>query len=73
MMKGTIKNLTKFVVFSICFVVLYSIFEFVFSIKYGFSHDTLTTCIYTFFGTEIASCGLIKIFKIKGQVMHYDE
>jgi hypothetical protein len=52
---------------------LYSIFEFIFSIIYGFSHDTLTTCIYAFFGTEIASCGLIKIFKIKGQVIHYDE
>lgn len=73
MMKGTIKNLTKFVIFSIVFVAVYSIFEFVFSIIYGFSHDTLTTCIYAFFGTEIASCGLIKIFKIKGQVAHYDE
>lgn len=59
------KKLTKYVVFSITVTVLYSLAEFIVSSKTGVSHDTLTTCVYAFFGGEIVSCALIKIFNIK--------
>lgn len=62
---GTVKNLTKFVLASIITILVYTIFELYSSIVFGVQHDTLTTCMFGFFGTEIASCGLIKVFKLK--------
>ena len=59
------KTLTKFVIISLIIVIIYSICEFIFSIITGVSHDVLTTCIFALFGTEIAACGFIKIFKLK--------
>ena len=60
------KDLTKYVVFSICFVIFYTLTEFIVSTITGIPHDTLTTCVYGFFGGEVVTCGLIKIFKLKG-------
>ena len=57
-----IPSLTKYVVFSIAILLLYSVAEFISET----SHDTLTTCLYACFGGEILSCALIKIFKLKG-------
>ena len=62
---GSMKSLSKYVIFSIAFILVYSIAEFAVSIITNVSHDVLTGCVYAFFGTEIASCGLIKIFKLK--------
>lgn len=62
---GSIKDLTKYVVFSIVTVILYTIAEFITSTITGISHDTLTGCVYAFFGGEIVTCGLIKIFKLR--------
>lgn len=62
------KSLTKFVIISLMIVIIYSICEFVFSILTGISHDVLTGCIFALFGTEIAVCGLIKIFKLKEEI-----
>ena len=62
------KSLTKFVIISLLIVVIYSICEFIFSILTGVTHDVLTGCIFGLFGTEIATCGLIKIFKLKEDV-----
>lgn len=59
------KALSKYVIFSISVVILYSIAEFIVSTLTGISHDTLTTCVYAFFAGEVVSCALIKIFKIK--------
>lgn len=59
------KSLTKFVIISLLIVIIYSICEFVFSILTGIDHDVLTGCIFALFGTEIAVCGFIKIFKLK--------
>lgn len=59
------KTLTKFVIISLSIVIIYSVFEFIFSITTGVSHDILTGCIFALFGTEIATCGFIKIFKLK--------
>lgn len=69
---GTTKTLTKFVLASIIIILVYTIFELYSSIVFGVQHDTLTTCIFGFFGTEIAACGFIKIFKLK-EGMFYDK
>lgn len=61
-----IPSLTKYVVFSIALLLIYSAAEFVFAVTTGQSHDTLTTAIFACFGGEILSCALIKIFKLKG-------
>ena len=65
---NTHKTLTIFVGLSLLIVIIYSICEFIFSITSGVSHDILTGCIFALFGTEIAVCGFIKIFKIKKEV-----
>lgn len=59
------KNLTRYVIFSLSVVIIYTIAEFISSNIYAISHDTLTTCVYSLFGGEIVSCALIKIFKLK--------
>lgn len=63
---GTIKDLTRYLIFSFFFLTLYTVAEFVTSTKTGVSHDVLTTCVYGFFAGEVATCGLIKIFKLRG-------
>lgn len=62
---GTLKDLTKYVAFSIGVVIVYTIAEFVLSTITGISHDVLTGCVYGFFAGEIVLCGMIKIFKLK--------
>lgn len=58
-------SLTKYVVFSISIVLMYTITEMILSTITGISHDTLTTCVYGFFAGEVVVCALIKIFKLK--------
>jgi len=67
--------LANYIVFSIVIIIIYSIAEFVFSTITGISHETLTTCVYAFFGTEIASCAFIKVYKIKKETdtVDFDE
>lgn len=60
-----IHSLTIYVIFSITIAIIYTIVEFILSTKTGISHDTLTTCVYGFFGGEVVIAGLIKIFKLK--------
>lgn len=62
--KVKIAKLTRFLLASIAIIIIYSVLEFIYSIKTGMSHDTLTTCMFAFFGTELASCTLVKIFNI---------
>lgn len=62
----TMHTLTVYVTFSIAVVIVYSIAEFLLSLITGVAHDTLTGCVYAFFGGEVVTCGLIKIFKLKG-------
>ena len=58
-------SLTRFIVFSFAVILIYSVTELILSTAYGISHDTLTTCLYACFGSEVLSCALIKIFKLK--------
>ena len=62
---NSLKTLTKFVLVSMIIIIIYSIAEFICSIVTGISHDVLTGCIFAFFGTEIATCGFLKIFRDK--------
>ena len=62
---GKRDKLTEYLLFSFAVVLIYTAIEFVVSTLTGVSHDTLTTCIYAFFGTEIGACAFIKISKRK--------
>ena len=65
--------LANYIVFSIIIILIYSVAEFIFSTITGISHETLTTCVYAFFGTEIASCAFIKVYKIKNETVDFDD
>lgn len=65
--KNILKNihaLDVYVVFSILALIAYTIISQNIAIKNGIILDTLTTCFFGFFGGEIVTCGLIKIFKL---------
>lgn len=65
--KNILKNihaLDIYVVFSILSLIAYTIISQNIAIKNGIILDTLTTCFFGFFGGEIVTCGLIKIFKL---------
>lgn len=61
------KSLDKYVIFSICVMLIYTVVELTLSSLTGVNHDTLTTALFGCFGGEIFSCALIKIFKLKGE------
>lgn len=65
-------SLSKYMIFSIGFVVVYTVAEFIVSTITRVSHDVLTGCVYSFFGGEIVTCGLIKIFKLKEEGKNED-
>lgn len=65
---NSIHALTVYVSFSIAIVIVYSIAEFITSTITGISHPELTGCVFAFFGGEVVTAGLIKIFKIRGRV-----
>ena len=60
----SIHALDIYVIFSILSLIAYTIISQNIAIKNGIILDTLTTCFFGFFGGEIVTCGLIKIFKL---------
>ena len=53
----------KIVLLCIFVIIVYTAFQSYLSYKLGIElSPTLTTCVYAFFGTELAACALIKIF-----------
>lgn len=56
-----------YVIFSISALVIYTIVSQILIVLTGLSLDTLTTCFFGFFGGEIITCALIKIFKLKNE------
>lgn len=62
---GTIKDLTKYVMFSIAVVIVYTIAEFIVSTITGVHHEILTGCVYGFFGGELVLTAFIRIFKLR--------
>lgn len=63
-MKKKLNDLDKYVIFSIVQMLLYTITSLIILICTGYTYDTLTTCFFGFFGGEIVTCALIKIFKL---------
>lgn len=62
---GTLKDLTKYVIFSMTVVIIYTIAEFVVSTITGVHHEILSGCVYGFWGGEMVLLALIKIFKLR--------
>lgn len=63
--KKKIKSLDIYVTFSITSLIIYTIISQIIATRTGMMLDTLTTCFFSFFGGEIVTCGLIKIFKLR--------
>lgn len=57
------KALSKYLIFSFITILVYTIAEFISGMCSGMTHDTLTTCVFAFFGTEIGACAFIRIAK----------
>ena len=55
--------LSTYVAFSIAVLLVYTVVSLVLS-AFGIQNDTLTTCIFSTFGGECLTCGIIKVFKL---------
>lgn len=67
-LKNKIRNISSldiYVTFSILSLIIYTIISQIIAVKMCMTLDTLTTCFFGFFGGEIVTCGLIKIFKLQ--------
>ena len=63
---GTMKTLTVFVIVCLMFVILYIITAIIVQVVTGMPlPDSLTVSTLGLFGTELAVCGFLKIFKIR--------
>lgn len=60
-----IPSLTKYVVFCLAMLTIYTVAEMIISTKSGISHDQLTTMVFSTLGGEVLCACLIKIFKLK--------
>lgn len=54
-----------YLIISIILMLTYTAVSITIQAKTGYTNDTLTTCFFMAFGTEIASCCIIKVFNIK--------
>ena len=59
------RSLTRYVVFSITCLVIYTIVALIFLWFEKPLDAEVSTGVYDFFGGEIVMCGLIKLFKLK--------
>lgn len=60
------KFCTKIVIFCVAFIVFYTVVQTILSYKLSIElSPTLTTCVYAFFGTELAAAAMIRIFDKK--------
>lgn len=70
--KKKLKGLDLYVIFSIACMIVYTIVSQIICVACSNDYtlmtmDTLTTCFFGFFGGELVTCALIKIFKLKGE------
>jgi hypothetical protein len=63
--KKKLSGLDAYVIFSITMMLLYTITSQIIAVTTSNTLDTLTTCFFGFFGGEIVTCALIKIFKLR--------
>lgn len=59
--------LSTYVIFSIAILLIYTVVSLILSC-YGIQNDTLTTCMFSTFGGECLTCGVIKVFKLHKEV-----
>lgn len=61
--KSSIKFLKIIIIVCISFIILYTLMQlllcYILNVELT---PTLTTCVYSFFGTELAACAVIKVF-----------
>lgn len=65
--KKKVHGLDLYVIFSISALIVYTITSQILAVRTMMTMDTLTTCFFAFFGGEIVTCALIKIFKLKDE------
>lgn len=56
-----------YLVLSITVMILYAIASLIILVTTGMTYDQLTICVFAAFGTEIASCCIIKSLNIKNE------
>lgn len=62
--KGNHGFLKKTVLFCIGFILLYTVFNVYINYRVGLEiNPTLTTCVYSFFGTELGLCAFTRIIE----------
>lgn len=57
--------LDLYIIFSIACVIIYTIVSFIVASRTGMTLDTLTACVFAFFGGEVFACAMIKRYKLK--------
>ena len=65
--KKKVHGLDLYVIFSISALIIYTIVSQIMVVTVRASLDILTTCFFGFFGGEIVTCALIKIFKLRDE------
>ncbi len=65
--RSVTRSLTRYVVFSILMLIIYTSISFYFLWLEKPLDPDLTSGFFGFFGGEIVICGLIKLFKLKGE------
>lgn len=62
-----LNKVDKYILMSVTLLILYTIIDRIILVRTGLSSDTLTTCFFAAFGTEILSCCIIKSLNIKNE------
>lgn len=65
--RSVTRSLTRYVVFSIMMLLIYTSIALYFLWLEKPLDPDLTSGVFQFFGGEIVICGLIKLFKLKGE------
>ena len=65
--KFKINKVDTYLIISIILMIIYTIASMIILVKTGLSDSQLTICFFAAFGTEIASCCIIKSLNIKNE------
>ena len=63
--KKKLNKLDKYIIFSLIFLVTYTIIEQYLTVKTGFERSTLSTCVHSTFGGELLGCVILKVANIR--------
>lgn len=65
--KFKINKVDTYLIISIILMIVYTIASLIILVSTGCTYDQLTICFFAAFGTEIASCCIIKSLNIKNE------